>query len=79
MFKHQLNMNNSLINKSVSVLVENKIDGQNKFFGRNSYMNSVIFDGDEDCIGKVINVKIIRANQNTLFGKIENKNNKRAA
>ena len=79
LFKHQLNMNNSLINKSVSVLVENKIDGQNKFFGRNSYMNSVIFDGDEDCIGKVINVKIIRANQNTLFGKIENKNNKRAA
>ena len=34
------------INKSIDVLVENKIDGQSKLFGRNKYMNSVIFEGD---------------------------------
>jgi len=78
LFKFQLNMNESFINKSIEVLVENKMDGQEKFFGRNQYMNSVIFEGNPNFIGKNINVKIEQANQNSLFGKIE-KNNRRAA
>ena len=78
LFKFQLNMNKSLINKSIDVLVENKIEGQDKFFGRNEYMNSVIFDGNPNLIGKNINIKIAKVNQNSLFGKIE-KNNMRAA
>ena len=52
--------------------------GQEKLFGRNKYMNSVIFEGNSDLIGKNINIKIEKVNQNTLFGKIE-KNNMRAA
>jgi len=76
---HQLQMNESLINKSIDVLVENKIDGQNKLFGRNMYMNSVIFDGKIKNIGKELKVKIDKVNKNSLFGKIEKKNNKRAA
>ena len=71
-------MNESFINKSIDVLVENKINGQKKLFGRNKYMNSVIFDGEENYIGKNINIKIKEVNQNSLFGKIE-KNNMRAA
>ena len=78
LFKFQLNMNKSLINKSIDVLVENKIEGQDKFFGRNEYMNSVIFNGNPNLIGKNINIKIAKVNQNSLFGKIE-KNNMRAA
>jgi len=78
LFKSQLNMNESFINKSTDVLVENKINGQKKLFGRNKYMNSVIFDGEENYIGKNINIKIKEVNQNSLFGKIE-KNNMRAA
>jgi len=78
LFKFQLNMNESFINKSIEVLVENKMDGQEKFFGRNQYMNSVIFEGNPNFIGKNINVKIEQANQNSLFGKIE-KDNRRAA
>jgi len=78
LFKFQLNINKSFINKSADVLVENKLDGQNKLFGRNKYMNSVIFDGKESHIGKNINVKINEVNKNSLFGKIE-KNNMRAA
>jgi len=77
--KHQLRMNESLINKSIDVLVENKIDGQSKLFGRNMYMNSVIFDGEIKNIGKELKVKIDEVNKNSLFGKIEKKNNKRAA
>ena len=79
LFKHQLQMNKSLINKSVDVLVENKIDGQSKLFGRNKYMNSVIFEGDVKNIGKILKVKIDKVNQNSLFGKFEKKDNKRAA
>ena len=79
LFEHQLRMNESLINKSIDVLVENKIDGQSKLFGRNMYMNSVIFDGEIKNIGKELKVKIDKVNKNSLFGKIEKKNNKRAA
>ena len=78
LFKFQLNINKSFINKSVDVLVENKMDGQKKLFGRNQFMNSVIFEGNTNFIGKNINIKIEQANQNSLFGKIE-KNNMRAA
>ena len=78
LFKSQLNINESFINKSTDVLVENKINGQKKLFGRNKYMNSVIFDGEENYIGKNVNIKIKEVNQNSLFGKIE-KNNMRAA
>ena len=79
LFKHQLQMNESLINKSIDVLVENKMNGQDKFFGRNKYMNSVIFDCKMEDIGKILKIKIEKVNQNNLFGKIEKKNNKKAA
>ena len=79
LFKHQLQMNKSLINKSIDVLVENKIDGQSKLFGRNKYMNSVIFESDVKNIGKILKVKIDKVNQNSLFGKFKKKDNKRAA
>ena len=78
LFKFQLNKNKSFINKSTEVLVENKLSGQNKLFGRNQYMNSVIFEGNKKFIGKNLNIKIENVNQNSLFGKIE-KNNMRAA
>ena len=78
LFKFQLNKNKSFINKSIDVLVENKLDNQKKFFGRNQYMNSVIFEGNKNLIGKNLNIKIEHVNQNSLFGKIE-KNNMRAA
>ena len=71
-------MNKSFIDKSIDVLVENKISGQKKFFGRNQYMNAVIFEGNPNFIGKNVNIKIEHVNQNNLFGKSE-KRNMRAA
>ena len=53
LFDHQISMNRSFEKKSIEVLVENKIQGQSKLFGRNKYLNSVIFDGDENNIGKM--------------------------
>ena len=79
LFENQKNINKSFENKSVDVLVENQIKGQTKLFGRNKYMNSVIFEGEENSIGKIVKVKILDSNQNTLFGKIENTRDMRAA
>ena len=76
---HQIKKNQSLIDKSIEVLVENKLKNQNKYFGRNVFLNSVIFDGEEKYIGKLVNVKITKTNRNTLFGKIDENKNMRAA
>jgi len=79
LFENQKNINKSFENKIVDVLVENKIKDQTKLFGRNKYMNSVIFEGEENSIGKIVKVKILNSNQNTLFGKIENTKSMKAA
>ncbi len=73
LFKNQIELNNSLEGKTIEVLVENKLEKQNKYFGRNKFLNSVIFSGDESYIGKLIKVYIEKSNQNSLFGKITNK------
>ena len=69
LFNNQINMNKSLENKIVDVLVENKNKKDNKFFGRTEYMTSAIFDANDEDVGKIISIKIISSNQNTLFGK----------
>ncbi len=77
--EHQIKKNQSLKDKSIEVLVENKLKNQNKYFGRNSFLNSVIFEGEKKYIGKLVDVKITKSNRNTLFGKIDEKKNMRAA
>ena len=79
LFGYQINKNKSYENKIIDVLVENKIKGQKKLFGRNKYMNSVIFEGNESDIGKIVKVKITTSNQNSLFGKKNINQNMRAA
>ncbi len=79
LFGYQINKNKSYENKIIDVLVENKMKDQKKLFGRNKYMNSVIFEGDESDIGKIVKVKITASNQNSLFGKKNINRNTRAA
>ena len=76
---HQIKKNKSLIGSTIEVLVENKLKSQNKYFGRNIFLNSVIFDGEEKFIGKLVNVKIEKINRNTLFGRIDEGKDMRAA
>ena len=78
LFLNQKLKNKSFENNFVEVLVENKMQGQNKLFGRNEYMTSVIFEGSENLIGKVIPVFIKSSNQNSLYGEINNKKFKAA-
>ena len=73
LFQNQIKHNKSLEGKEIEVLVENRMKDQNKYFGRNEYLNSVIFEGFKSDIGKIIKVNIQNSNQNTLFGKITNK------
>ena len=79
LFNYQLQMNRSLKNKVINVLVENKTKKSIKFFGRSEYMTPVIFDGNDEDIGKIIKVKITNSNQNTLFGESIEKLNLRVA
>ena len=55
------------------------MQNQLELFGRNKFNNSVIFAGDKNNIGKIVQVKIESTNQNSLFGRIENKKNMKAA
>ena len=73
LFNNQIELNKSLEGKTLEVLVENKLENQNKFFGRNKFLTSVIFDSDESYIGKLIKVNIEKSNQNSLFGKVIDK------
>ncbi len=73
LFNNQKEKNKSLENSIVDVLVENKMEKQNKLFGRNKYISPVIFDGNENLIGKVVRVKVQNSNQNTLFGLLDKK------
>ena len=79
LFKYQLEHNESFLGKKIDVLVENKMKKNQMYFGRNEYLNGVIFDGSEKLVGKTVKIKIDKANQNNLFGKIDGNSDMRAA
>ncbi len=64
------NKKKKLLKKEVEVLFENKMKNQNKYFGRDKYLNSVVVDSSDDLRGKFFKVKIDDFNHSTLFGKI---------
>ena len=68
LYDNQMQMNKSLEDKTINVLVENLTDDKSQVFGRSEYMTSVIFNGNKDDIGKIVPVKINRSNRSTLFG-----------
>ncbi len=70
LFENQIQMNKSLENKIVDVLVENLTDDKSKAFGRSEYMTSIIFNGKKSDIGKIVQVRIKESTRNTLFGEI---------
>ena len=79
LFQYQLEHNESFIGKKIDVLVENKMKKNQMYFGRNEYLNGVIFDGNEKHLGNIVKVKIDKVNQNNLFGMIETNPDMRAA
>jgi tRNA-2-methylthio-N6-dimethylallyladenosine synthase len=68
LYENQTIKNKFLKDKTINVLVENLTEDKRQVFGRSEYMTSVIFDGKEEDIGKIVPVKINHCNRNTLFG-----------
>ena len=66
----KINYRKNLIKKNVKVLFENKMKIGNRFFGRDEFFNSVIVQSNNNLSGKIRYVKILKGNQNTLFGEV---------
>ena len=64
----QLKNNKIHLGKYCEVLIENKLDEQEKYFGRTQFMTPVIFESDNCKPGELVNVKITSFNRNNLFG-----------
>ena len=58
--KLQLENNKNYLKQYCEVLIENKLDNQEKYFGRTKYMTPVIFDSNNCNPGELINVKITK-------------------
>ena len=79
LFENQIQMNRSLENSVIDVLVENLTEDKTKTFGRSEYMTPVIFDGKKTDIGKIVQVRINQSNRNTLFGEAISVSNQKVA
>jgi len=65
----------SFLNQSVEVLFENKMKNQDKYFGRDKFLNSVVVESKKDLTSQILDIKINNFNHNSLFGEItDNKN-----
>jgi len=67
--KIKIDYRQTLIEKKAQVLFENRIS-ENKYFGRDEYLNSVIVQSAYNLVGRNIEIKIKRYNHQTLFGDI---------
>jgi len=68
LYDNQMDMNKTLEDKTINVLVENLTEDKTQVFGRSEYMTSVIFNGKKDDVGKIVSVKINKTNRSALFG-----------
>ena len=65
---YQTEDNKKYLQKYCKVLIENKLNNQEKYFGRTKYMTPVIFESDNCKPGELIDVKITSFNHRNLFG-----------
>ena len=79
LFENQIQMNKSLENSVIDVLVENLTEDKIKTFGRSEYMTPVIFNGKKNDVGKIVKVRINQSNRNTLFGEVLSDSNQKVA
>ena len=60
--------NRTYLDQFCEVLIENKLDGQDKYFGRTKFMTPVKFESNKCKPGELVNVKITSFDQNSLYG-----------
>jgi len=66
----KINYRKTLVGTFQNVLFENKLKDQDKYFGRDRYLNSVIVSSNNDLTGKSLDIEIKDFNHSTLFGSI---------
>ncbi|MBL6857700.1 MAG: tRNA (N6-isopentenyl adenosine(37)-C2)-methylthiotransferase MiaB [Pelagibacteraceae bacterium] len=66
--KNNFNYKKELLNKSTKVLFENKLKDQNKYFGRDKFLNAVVVESTQNLTGQILDVNINNFNHNSLFG-----------
>jgi len=70
LYTQQLAFNESLIGRTLDVLVENGGRDDGQLFGRSPYLQGTHFDGSEDLVGQIVPVKITGAGRNSLMGEL---------
>lgn len=70
LYTQQREWNESLIGKTLDVLVEGTARGDGQLFGRSPYLTGTHFDGPEELIGQIVPVTITSAGVNSLVGSI---------
>ena len=70
--QQQIDFNNSFVEKTVDVLVENKSIHNENYFGRTQYLQAVMLENvtTNNLIGTIVKAKIIDSNLRTLRGEI---------
>jgi len=69
----------NFLNKSTEVLFENKMKDQDRYFGRDKFLNSIVVESKENLTGQLLDVKIKNFNHNSLFGVIVTNENRNCA
>jgi tRNA-2-methylthio-N6-dimethylallyladenosine synthase len=64
----QIQDNKKYFHQYCEVLIENKVEGQNQYFGRTQFMTPVKIQSNSCEPGELVNVKITSFNQGGLFG-----------
>lgn len=64
----QLENNEKYLHGYCEVLIENKLNDEEKYFGRTKYMTPVIFEGNDCKPGELVNIIITSFNKKNLFG-----------
>lgn len=68
LYTQQREWNESLIGKTLDVLVEGHAKEPGRLFGRSPYLTGTHFDGPDDLIGQIVPVTITSAGVNSLVG-----------
>ena len=67
--KVKLKYKKSLLNKTLKILFENKVE-KDKYFGRDEFQNSVIINSRKNLIGLEKNIIVKKFNQQTIYGEL---------
>ena len=67
---NNFNYKKEFLNKPTEVLFENKLKDQDKYFGRDKFLNSVVVESAQELTGQILDININNFNHSSLFGTI---------